>query len=56
MRSLLARLGPFTKGLLGAVVGVALVFVVVHLVTLYISILRVIAFINQYAEKIVKLP
>lgn len=56
MKAWLHRLGPFAKGLVGAMVGTVIVLLIIHLVTLYIALLRIITFINAYADKIKALP
>lgn len=56
MRSVLARLGLYTKVFLAAAAGMLSVLLVVHLVSVYLSVLQVIQFINVYGPKIQKLP
>jgi hypothetical protein len=59
MRSLLTRLaglGPYVKGLLGGITGILLVLLTIHLVSLYLSLLQIIQFVNTYGPKIQKLP
>jgi len=56
MRRWLSALGPFAKGVTGAVVGTVLVLVIVHLVSLYLSLLQIVKFINVYGPKIQALP
>jgi len=56
MRTWLARLGPFIRGVLGGVLGVLVVLAGLHLVQLYLALQQVIQFINVYGPKIQRLP
>lgn len=50
------KAGSFLKGILGAIVGVVLVIVVLHIYQDHQAFHQLAAFINVYSEKITKLP
>ena len=56
MRDLLRRLSPIAKGFLGAVVGMAVVLVGLHLYQDHLAFHAVLNFVNSNAQKIQKLP
>lgn len=54
--SLWSRHRSLFKGIIGGVIGVAAALVLMHLITVYLSVLQIIQFINANAAKIQKLP